>query len=85
MEQPARKMIADEMEFLDLVVDQIKQFNKPIIPVIDIMGFDEPGAGNVVRHLDSKGIMAYSSPEQAIRALAKAQDYYRRRRAALSS
>lgn len=80
MEQPAQKMIAAEMELLDLVVKQIKQFNKPILPVIDLVGFDMAGEGNVVKLLDSVGIMAYSSPEQAIRALAKAQDYYRKRR-----
>jgi hypothetical protein len=85
MEPPARKMIAGEMELLDLIVKQIKHFNKPIIPVIDLVGFDEVGEGNIVRHLDSMGIMAYSSPEQAIRALAKAQDYYRRRRVRMGS
>lgn len=81
MEQPARKMISGEMELLDLIVQQIKEFNKPILPVVDIVGFDQPGDDNVVRHLDAMGIMAYSSPEQAIRALAKAQDYYQKRRA----
>jgi hypothetical protein len=81
MEQPAQKMIAGEMELLDLIAQQIKQFNKPIIPVIDLVGFDEIGEGNIVKHLDRKGIMSYSSPEQAIRALAKAQDYYHKRRA----
>ena len=81
MERPARKMITGEMELLDLIVKQIRDFNKPIIPVIDVVGFDEPGEANIVRHLDAMGIMAYSSPEQAIRALAKAEGYYRRRRA----
>jgi acyl-CoA synthetase (NDP forming) len=81
MKEPARKMIAGEMELLDLIVEQIKSFNKPIIPVIDIAGFDDPGEGNIVQHLDRKGVMAYSSPEQAIRALAKAQQYYRKRKA----
>ncbi len=83
MEQPAQKMIAGEMELLDLIVEQIKQFNKPILPVIDVVGFDDPSEGNVVKHLDKKGIMAYSSPEQAIRALAKAQVYYQKRREAI--
>lgn len=82
MEGPARKMITGEMELLYLIVKQIRDFNKPIIPVIGVVGFDEPGEGNIVRHLDAMGIMAaYSSPEQAIRALAKAEGYYRRRRA----
>jgi hypothetical protein len=81
MELSARKMIEAEMQLLDLVVEQIREFNKPIIPVIDIIGFDEPGDNNIVRHLDAKGIMAYSAPEQAIAALAKAQRYYARRRA----
>ena len=79
MEQPAQKMIAGEMELLDLLVQQIKQFNKPILPVIDLVGFDMAGEGNIVKHLDSLGIMAYSSPEQAVRALATAQRYYQGR------
>jgi acyl-CoA synthetase (NDP forming) len=81
MEKLSRKLIVAEMELLDLIVQQVKHFNKPIIPVIDLMCFDEAGDVNIVRHLDSKGIMAYSSPEQAIRALTKAHDYYRKRRA----
>lgn len=84
MEEPARKMIAGEMGLLDLIVEQIREFNKPILPVIDVVGFDQAGEGNIVRHLDAMGIMAYSSPEQAIRALAKAEDYYRKRRAMAS-
>ena len=81
MDKPAGKMIAGEMELLDLIVEQIREFNKPILPVIDVVGFDDPHEGNIVRHLDAKGIMAYSSPEQAIRALTKAESYYRKRRA----
>ncbi|MDD4357646.1 MAG: hypothetical protein PHN98_10370 [Smithellaceae bacterium] len=50
-----------------------------IIPAIDTIGFDEPGDNNIIRHLDAKGIMTYSAPEQPIRALAKAQTYYARR------
>jgi acyl-CoA synthetase (NDP forming) len=81
VEQLAQKLIAAEMELLDMIAHQVKQFNKPIIPVIDLICFDEKGEINVVRHLDVKGIMAYSSPEQAIGALTKAHDYYRKRRA----
>ena len=81
MEKPAQKMIAAEMELLDFIVKQIKHFNKPILPVIDLVGFDMAGESNIVKRLDAMGIMAYSSPEQAIRALAKAQDYYRKRTA----
>lgn len=80
MEKPAQRMIAGEMELLDLVVQQIKHFKKPILPVIDLVGFDMEGEGNIVKHLDALGIMAYSSPEQAVRALAKAQDYYQKRK-----
>lgn len=81
MEKLGRKLIRAEMDLLDLIAQQVKHFNKPIIPVIDIMCFDETGEVNIVKHLDSKGIMAYSSPEQAICALTKAHDYYRKRRA----
>jgi acyl-CoA synthetase (NDP forming) len=80
MEQPASQMINGEMELLDLVVMQIRQFNKPIIPVIDLVAFDEAPDGNIVKYLDGRGIMSYSSPEQAVGALARAQEYYRKRR-----
>lgn len=80
MEQPASQMIKGEMELLDLVVRQIRQFNKPIIPVIDLVAFDEAPDGNIVKYLDSRGVMSYSSPEQAVGALARAQEYYRKRR-----
>ncbi len=79
METHARKMIDGETGLLDLVVKQIRQFGKPIIPVIDTVAFDET-EGNIVKHLDREGIMAYSSPEQAIGALARTQEYYRKRR-----
>jgi hypothetical protein len=81
MAGPAQKMIEGEMELVDLIVRQIREFNKPIIPVVDVVGFDEPGDLNIVRRLDAQGVMAYSSPDQAIRALAKAQKYYSRRQA----
>jgi acyl-CoA synthetase (NDP forming) len=80
MEGPAGKMIAGERELLDLMAHQIRHFNKPILPVIDIVGFDMEGEDNIVKRLDAMGIMAYSSPEQAVRALAKAQRYYMKRR-----
>lgn len=82
MEEPAQKMIDGERELVDMIVRQIRQFNKPIIPVVDVVGFDEPGDRNIVRRMDAQGIMAYASPEQAIRALAKAYQYYSRRRGA---
>jgi acyl-CoA synthetase (NDP forming) len=79
MEKPARQMIDAEMELLDLVVRQIRQFNKPIIPVIDMVAFDEAGEGNITAHLDGRGVMSYSSPEQAVGALVRAIEYYRKR------
>ena len=80
MEKPASLMINGELELLDLVVTQIRRFNKPIIPVIDLVAFDEPADGNIVKHLDERGVMSYSSPEQAVGALARAEEYYRKRR-----
>lgn len=79
MEKPARQMIDAEKELLDLVVNQIRRFNKPIVPVIDLVAFDEAGEGNIVRYLDGSGVMSYSSPEQAVDALTRAQEYYRKR------
>ncbi len=79
MAESAQKMIEGEMGLLDLVLKQIRHFNKPIIPVIDSVAFDDPSEGNIVKHLDREGVMAYSSPEQAIGALARAQEYFRKR------
>jgi len=79
MEEPARRMIEGEMELVDLIARQIQEFNKPILPVIDAVGFDQPGEVNLVRRLDKMGVMAYASPEQAIRALAKVATYYEKR------
>ena len=79
-EPPARKAITGERELMDLLVQQIRQLKKPIIPVVDIVGFDLPGENNIVKRLDGMGLMAYDSPERAVRALAKAAEYYARRR-----
>jgi len=79
-EGPAAMMISEEIKLLDMVCEQVKRLGKPIIPVMDQVAFDEPGEGNLPAYLDGHGLMAYSSPEQAIRALAKAAEYYRWRR-----
>jgi hypothetical protein len=59
------------MKLLDLLLDLIKTYRKPIIPVIDIMAFDEQMERNPVRHLESMGVMPYTSPEEAIVALSR--------------
>jgi acyl-CoA synthetase (NDP forming) len=79
IEASARLMIGEEAKLLGLIEEQIKKYGKPIIPVIDQVAFDDPSEHNIVNRLDREGIMAYSAPEQAIRALAKAQEHYRRR------
>lgn len=79
IEKSAQWMIDEESKLLGIIEEQIKKYGKPVIPVIDQTVFDDPGEYNIVRRLDREGIMAYSSPEQAIRSLAKVQDYYRRR------
>jgi len=61
------------------VASQIRRFNKPIIPVIDLVAFDEVPDVNIVSYLDGRGIMSYSSPEQAVGALVMALEYYRKR------
>ncbi len=80
IEKQARWMIDEEAKLLGLIEEQIKKYGKPIIPVIDLVAFDDPSEHNLVRRLDREGVMAYPSPEQAIRALAAVQDYYRRRK-----
>ncbi len=79
IEPHALRMIEGEAGLLGLIEEQIKKYDKPIIPVIDQVAFDDTTEHNVVRRLDREGVMAYSSPEQAIQALAKVHDYYRRR------
>jgi acyl-CoA synthetase (NDP forming) len=76
----AEQMIAGERGLMELLARQIRELQKPIIPVVDIVGFDLAGEDNVARRLDAMGIMAYDSPERAVRALAQAAGYYRRRR-----
>jgi acyl-CoA synthetase (NDP forming) len=80
MAGPAQKAITGERELMEMLVQQIRQLGKPIIPVVDIVGFDLPGEHNIVRRLDAMGLTAYDSPERAVRALAKAAEYYQRRR-----
>ena len=79
VEAPANMMIGEEGKLLGLIEEEIKKYRKPVIPVMDQVVFDDPGENNLVRRLDRAGIMAYSSPEQAIRALDRAQQYYRKR------
>jgi acyl-CoA synthetase (NDP forming) len=81
VEAAARQAITGEQELAEHLVQQIRQLGKPIVPVVDIVGFDLPGEHNVVRRLDRLGLMVYDSPERAVRALAKAQGYYSRRTA----
>lgn len=79
--ESAQLLSEEEMKLFDLIKEQSKKYNKPIIPVIDIMAFDVVmGNDNntLIKYLDRKGIMAYSAPSMAIRALAKVVDYYNR-------
>jgi hypothetical protein len=66
----SRTLMSGEMKLLDLIVEHIRQTGKPIIPVLDIAIHDELMENNPVRYLEQHGIMAYSAPDQAIRALA---------------
>ncbi|MDD5711592.1 MAG: hypothetical protein PHY31_02410, partial [Smithellaceae bacterium] len=75
-ERAARLTIAAEMKLIRLLVEQVHRYGKPIIPVIDIMAFDEKMEVNPVDYLDDAGIMSYSAPDQAIKALAKVAAYY---------
>ncbi len=76
MEKPSQMMIEGEKKLFDLIIDQIKKYNKPIIPVTDIVAFDERTNSNIVDYLGSNGIMVYSCPDTAVRALAKVVDYW---------
>jgi acyl-CoA synthetase (NDP forming) len=75
IETPARYLISEESKLFAMLTDLIKTENMPIIPVIDLMGFDAVGENNMVKRLDAKGVMAYPSPDTAIAALAKFVEY----------
>ncbi|MGC9323331.1 MAG: acetate--CoA ligase family protein [Desulfomonilia bacterium] len=68
-------MISEERKLFELIVDLIRRYERPIIPVIDIMGFDVVMDGNPVQFLDAHGIMPYPSPDRAVHALAKVVGY----------
>ncbi len=76
-EIPSKQMYEGEMHLMELLVGQIKKLERPIIPVIDIMAFDRAEYHDLLKYLDSHGIMAYPSPEKAIYALAKVFEYTR--------
>ena len=73
---PSKFMSDGEMKLMELLCEQIKKLGRPIIPVIDIMAFDRSKDHGLLEYLDSQGIMAYPSPEKAIRALARVVEYY---------
>ncbi len=78
IEEPAKRLISAERELFSLIVEHIQHYNKPIIPVMASVVFDEAMNDNPVKYFDRRGIMTYSSPEHAISAFTKAYDYYRR-------
>ncbi|MCU0848886.1 MAG: CoA-binding protein [Spirochaetes bacterium] len=75
----AMRMIEEEESLLDLIEKQIKRFGKPVIPVMDLIAFDERPEYNLVKKFEAKGIAVFPSPDPAIRALAKVMEYYRLR------
>ena len=75
VKQSAEFMIAEEAKLFSLIVDLIARYQRPIIPVFDLMSFDAQMDNNPVKFLDSKGIMPYPSPDKAVYALAKVVGY----------
>ncbi len=78
IEKHANILINEEHRLFDLLCGLIGSEGIPVIPVIDLMAFDAPKNENIIAMLDSKGVMAYPSPEKAIYALAKVTDYVSR-------
>lgn len=78
IESSADILIREEEKLFSLLLDLLARKTIPIVPVIDIMAFDAPADINITKALDQKGIMAYSSPERAILALAKMIAYQMR-------
>jgi acyl-CoA synthetase (NDP forming) len=73
----ADSMIREETRLFELVAELIARYQRPIVPVIDIMAFDIRFENNPVDLLDGRGIMSYSSPDRAVFALSKAAAYHR--------
>jgi acyl-CoA synthetase (NDP forming) len=78
IEKHANILISEEHRLFELLCGLIEKEGLPIIPVIDIMAFDAPKNESIIAMLDSKGIMAYPSPDRAIYALAKVTEYVSR-------
>jgi len=77
IESSANALIREEEKLFGLLLDLLARKTIPIIPVIDLMGFDAPADINITKSLDRQGIMAYPSPEPAVAALAKVAAYQR--------
>jgi len=77
---PAEYLMKAESEVFHLLTDLIGEFGRPIVPVADIMAFDVAGKENPLNILEERGIMAYSSPESAVCALARVAEYARHMR-----
>ncbi|MGD0274641.1 MAG: CoA-binding protein [Syntrophales bacterium] len=78
VEDRATATIRAEVQLLDLLMEQIRETRKPIVPVVDIAIRDEVMEVNPAHYLENHGIMVYSAPDQAIMALACVTDYYHR-------
>lgn len=75
-ENAAVATVHAEVQLLDLLMEQIRETQKPIVPVIDIAIRDEIMEVNPAHYLENHGIMVYSAPDQAIMALARVAEYY---------
>ncbi|HNQ84288.1 MAG TPA: CoA-binding protein [Deltaproteobacteria bacterium] len=73
----AEMMIREETRLFELVVELIGKYQRPIVPVIDIMSFDYRFENNPVDILDGHGIMSYPAPDRAVFALSRAASYHR--------
>ncbi len=78
IESSAAILIREEEKLIGLLLDLLARKTIPIVPVIDLMGFDAPADINITKALDRQGIMAYPCPEPAVAALAKIAAYQRR-------
>ena len=76
VKQSAEIMLAEETKLFTLIVELVEKYRRPIIPVFDIMSFDIRMDNNPVDFLDHRGIMAYSAPDKAVFALARAVKYH---------
>ena len=63
------RFIATERAISDKLLEMRKKYNKPILPVTDLIVRDDESPSNIVRQLEHSGLFIHNAPWQAAHAL----------------